>query len=370
MQAVDEGTSYTGQWNRSTRRTGGANHAGPAFYFGRNGEGNYDVGTATGKLTTREINLSQEVNVDDANQLQLLFSYLLQTETTDTNSVYDKARVIVQEYDTTTNQWPSGVNGTLLASNRTGAPSTLVDQGPSLPVAANAPWSQASISLDSYRGKIIRLIFDFDSIDNLANNFEGWYVDNIEVKRIPKQLTTSSQVLTDTASSLAGICDYNGDGRTDLALVNSASIKVYHGGTTATVGSILTPSNGTFANYTVASANGNVFGNANDELLVNSDAGPSFMIAGGTPGFSVDLTAGASDPYAASTSTKRLATGRLIALGNVSDVVGDVNSIGKADLAIQGFETSDPTSELGASLKHSIGRIYFGSAEFLTLRIY
>lgn len=62
------------------------------------------------------------------------------------------------------------------------------------------------------------------------------------------------------------------------------------------MGSILTPSNGTFANYTVASANGNVFGNANDELLVNSDAGPSFMIAGGTPGFSVDLTAGASIP--------------------------------------------------------------------------
>ncbi|MEQ1825056.1 MAG: SUMF1/EgtB/PvdO family nonheme iron enzyme, partial [Pirellula sp.] len=358
--AYDEGveTSYTGLWNRTTRRALGGNHSGAAFYYGRNAEGNYDVGTNTGDLTTREIDLSGESTT--LNDITLSFNYLLQTEnaTNTPASLYDRAEVIVQEK--VGNSWIDVV----VAKNTNGVSGIpLNDRGPNAVVADNANWDLGVVDLNSYKNKTIRLVFRFNSGDSLANNFEGWYVDNIAVKRIAKELLTSQQTLLDSATSLAGIGDYSGDGRPDFAVVSSSSIKIYAGGVTATAGPTITPSNNTFANYSVSSAGGNVFGNANEELLINSDSGPSFVIEGGTTGLTLDLTSGLTGP-SNPMSVKRLATGQLIALGNISDISGDNSSLGMADLGTQGSETSDPVGELGSSLQHAIGRVYFGSTNF------
>ncbi len=64
------------------------------------------------------------------------------------------------------------------------------------------------------RGQVIRLVFHFDSGDNLANNFEGWYVDDIAITRMAKDIpvatstiTNVQQLLTETATSISAIGD-------------------------------------------------------------------------------------------------------------------------------------------------------------------
>ncbi len=100
--------------------------------------------------------------------------------------------------------------------------------------------------------------------------------------RAAKQLSNAEQTLTGrNARSLAGIGDYNCDGRADFALVNPSRIQLFYGGSTAAAGVEITATNGTFANYTVSSALGNVSGSTHHEFLVNSDSGPSFVVQGG-----------------------------------------------------------------------------------------
>ncbi len=90
---IDEGIeSKTGLWNRTTRRSDGAAANGPSFYYGRALEGNYDVGTSSGALTTHPIDLTGESASVPANDVVLSFSYWLQTENGGLATEYDKAR--------------------------------------------------------------------------------------------------------------------------------------------------------------------------------------------------------------------------------------------------------------------------------------
>jgi hypothetical protein len=42
-------------------------------------------------------------------------------------------------------------------------------------------WTPHSVDLDAYAGSAIKLRFSFDSMDHVANNFDGWFLDNVEV---------------------------------------------------------------------------------------------------------------------------------------------------------------------------------------------
>jgi hypothetical protein len=42
-------------------------------------------------------------------------------------------------------------------------------------------WTAHTVDLDPYTGGTIKLRFFFDSIDNVSNNFAGWFLDNVEV---------------------------------------------------------------------------------------------------------------------------------------------------------------------------------------------
>jgi hypothetical protein len=52
-------------------------------------------------------------------------------------------------------------------------------------------WIRVSLNITSYVGNIIRIRFFFDSIDSIANDFEGWYIDDVVVNDIPLPPETS-----------------------------------------------------------------------------------------------------------------------------------------------------------------------------------
>lgn len=53
----------------------------------------------------------------------------------------------------------------------------------SLPVNTNGQWATIEADLSAFAGKNIQLIFRFDSVDENNNNFEGWWIDNVNVSR-------------------------------------------------------------------------------------------------------------------------------------------------------------------------------------------
>jgi hypothetical protein len=46
---------------------------------------------------------------------------------------------------------------------------------------APATWVEKVVSLGAFRGKNIRLEFDFDTDDSQYNGFRGWLIDNVRV---------------------------------------------------------------------------------------------------------------------------------------------------------------------------------------------
>lgn len=42
-------------------------------------------------------------------------------------------------------------------------------------------WSDNAIDLSSYDGRLIRVRFRFDSMNDRANNFGGWMLDDVEI---------------------------------------------------------------------------------------------------------------------------------------------------------------------------------------------
>ncbi len=150
-----DGTSTSGLWHLSTGRGNQAGHsADDSLYFGQgeniNGGGNFDAGTVSGNVLTPIISLGSGAS-------SLSFNYFLQTEHgANTSSPYDRASVAISQ------------NG--------GSFTTLISSLPD----ANA-WTAQTINLSAYAGSNIQLRFSFATGDNIANNFEGFYLDDIQV---------------------------------------------------------------------------------------------------------------------------------------------------------------------------------------------
>jgi len=43
-------------------------------------------------------------------------------------------------------------------------------------------WTQKTFDLSSYKGKVIEVSFYFDMSDELANDYRGWYIDDVEIQ--------------------------------------------------------------------------------------------------------------------------------------------------------------------------------------------
>jgi hypothetical protein len=147
-----------GLWHLSTGRGSQSGHSPvTSFYFGTGegpgGGGNYNVGNTAGTITSGPIALPNIPGVG------LAFNYVLQTEG---NGSFDVASVQVS-----TN---GGATFTTIASSTSSA---------QLPLSS--AWRNASFSLSAFAGQTVLVRFSFDTVDSTLNNFEGWYVDDVQL---------------------------------------------------------------------------------------------------------------------------------------------------------------------------------------------
>ena len=153
------GATVPGLWHLSTGRGNQPGHsAEDSFYFGTgegpNGGGNFDVGDTAGRITSPTIDLTGVTNAE------LSFNYVLASEG---GNPWDSARVLVSE---------NGGAFEAIASN-----ADLLDD-------PTTGWTNATLDLSDYAGSSIEIQFDFDTIDSVANTFEGWYVDDVVVSEV------------------------------------------------------------------------------------------------------------------------------------------------------------------------------------------
>ncbi len=149
-----EGWESTGMWHivdeKSQYRN--ANTGVSSFWYGSDLTGNYDSGTAnSGRL------VSPPINLKGPSKATLAFSYWYQTESA--GKLYDQRFVQVREVGSL--EW------------------TDIEQLSGDPMEQ---WNQKTYDLSSYKGKVIEISFYFDMSDELANDYRGWYIDDVEIQ--------------------------------------------------------------------------------------------------------------------------------------------------------------------------------------------
>ena len=173
MEGGANGWTSSGLWHQSSFR---ANSPVRSWYYGIEATRNYATGGAnSGELTSPPINLRSAV------QPVLIFRQWRQIE--DVPLAFDFAKV---QISTGSNRWD-----TLHQSPFTTALAPENWQNRAVAVGWNTPfhtelstpqWVSQAVDLSPYVGQTIRIRFAFDTgIDGLFNNFEGWYVDDVNV---------------------------------------------------------------------------------------------------------------------------------------------------------------------------------------------
>ncbi|MCW1297714.1 MAG: DNRLRE domain-containing protein, partial [Candidatus Parvarchaeota archaeon] len=135
----------TGLWHITEYRSHSPTHS---WAYNKESDHNYDTGFEnSGEL------ISKDIILGDNSQLTF-WSY----ENTEKLSPYDAREVYVNDGSGWVKVWTS--------------------TGP------EDQWRQVTIDLSAYTGKNVKIKFRFDTIDSLFNNYEGWYVDDIEITNI------------------------------------------------------------------------------------------------------------------------------------------------------------------------------------------
>ena len=135
-----------GLWHQETKRY---SSAGKSWAYNNGAPNyNYDIGDNQGTLTSPVIDISSQ---DTA---ILRFKYWYSTETLGLS--YDKRLVQV------------GVNGVFLYLTQLSGDNMNV-------------WNDYEADISQYSGKSIQIRFLFDTGDSILNNFEGWYIDDLEL---------------------------------------------------------------------------------------------------------------------------------------------------------------------------------------------
>ena len=219
-------TPYTNLWHLETsrRQTGGTNHSGPSFYFG-DSAGNYDVGYAGGELDSPAINLTGAstlwaeravvVRLPAANRRQRghgLRRGQRFRRATRQRRLADHVTVDAHSFQQVHDREPE-------------------PRGPRAEVASSSSgwattnWNTATYSLSSaatgdFRGQVIRLAFTFATGDNLYNDYEGWYVDDVTVTRLATNLTAASAAAAGATARATDINAASGFNPTDLTALS------------------------------------------------------------------------------------------------------------------------------------------------------
>ena len=137
-----------GLWHVTTHRAYSGTHS---FYYGREGDWDYDVGTTKGDLELEPFIIRK----DASKTAYLQFRTWWQTEAA---STYDLKKVYIStDY---------GETWTCILT---------------LPGGSSNGWQLKEVNIGSYEGKVVMFKFEFDSRDGVLNDYEGWYIDDIRV---------------------------------------------------------------------------------------------------------------------------------------------------------------------------------------------
>lgn len=176
FESGNDGFATTGLWHNSNgHRYEGGHTATQSMYFGAGEKyqqkgrqpetfvkGTYEVikkgkgggaQIATGTLT------SPNINLPTGGQLSLDFNYILQTQG---STSLDLAQLQIKPTSSSTWTTLASYNG----------------------VAESNFWRAANtVDVSAYAGQTVQLRFSFDTVDNQQNAFEGWYVDDVQVRQ-------------------------------------------------------------------------------------------------------------------------------------------------------------------------------------------
>jgi archaellum component FlaG (FlaF/FlaG flagellin family) len=147
IEAGQDGWTCDGLWHITGHRSYSATHS---WYYGIEDVWNYDTGGSnSGSLVSPPIDLT------GLSEAALSFWYWYETE--DQGSAWDQRWVLIS-----------------------------VDGGPPEPLEQLSEddmntWQRHTADLSSYVGHSVQIIFFFDTIDEIANDYEGWYVDDVTV---------------------------------------------------------------------------------------------------------------------------------------------------------------------------------------------
>ncbi|MGA2139353.1 MAG: M36 family metallopeptidase [Verrucomicrobiia bacterium] len=137
-------------WHGTARRSVSPSHS---QYYGLESTGNYNTGARNaGNLLSPSISLTGVTG-----PIVLSYQYFLQTEN-------------VLSYDIATAQISSNAGNTWI---------TLAT------LANSASFATVTNDISAYAGRNILIRFNFDTIDGIANTFEGWYIDDVMITGAP-----------------------------------------------------------------------------------------------------------------------------------------------------------------------------------------
>jgi subtilisin family serine protease len=146
VESGSDGWTSTGFWHITDHRSYSSSYA---WYYGQDTVWNYDDGMRnSGNLTSPQIVLGSGYSA------HLIFRCWYETET---GLSYDQKWIYIS-----------------------------VDSGPFVPLMliyrdATGVWYTEEIDLSAFMGHTIRIRFLFDTIDSIANDYEGWYIDDVAV---------------------------------------------------------------------------------------------------------------------------------------------------------------------------------------------
>jgi archaellum component FlaG (FlaF/FlaG flagellin family) len=147
IEAGQDGWTCDGLWHLTEHRSYSATHS---WYYGIEDVWNYD----TGGINSGSV-VSPPIDLTGLSGASLTFSYWYETESQ--GSTFDQRRVLIS------------VDG--------GFPEPLEQ----LSGDDMNTWQQHTTDLSSYVGHSVQIMFSFDTIDEVANDYEGWYVDDVTV---------------------------------------------------------------------------------------------------------------------------------------------------------------------------------------------
>ncbi len=169
VESGENGWTASGLWHISEHRSESSSHS---WYYGREGTWNYNTGaTNSGYIETPAISLCGFSNAT------LKFWSWYHTEDNWLSGYFERINAKDLKYVEILDEGGNTLKSYQIIDPAYVAPATPADKLPQV----MSSWDELEIILDDYVGQVIKVRFEFNTWDNIFNNYEGWYIDDIKI---------------------------------------------------------------------------------------------------------------------------------------------------------------------------------------------